>query len=498
MTRRNFLAALGATAAAQPKSKPNVVIILADDLGHGDLSCYGNKHVETVHCDRLAKEGRRFYNAYTPSSVCSPTRYALMTGRYCWRTSLKRQVLSVGAPLHIEPSRMTLASMFRKHGYEGAAIGKWHLGYGADAKVDWNKPLKPGPLELGFTYHFGVPSNHGDLTRAFIENYDVVGRTPGVPFELGVKGEVPKGLAQPRVDDRVNITLAEKAVAFIERSKDKPFFLYFTPVGVHNPVTPNKMFRGKSKAGLYGDYILETDYCVGQVLSALDRHNLAKNTIVIFSSDNGAVVPSYSGRRETATFNLILENDDGGAVKNHYSVAQAEAEDAGHKPVGPLRGRKHSVYEGGFRVPFLVRWPGQVKPNSSSNEVVQLADMLATFAGIMNEKIPPGNGEDSYDIRPALFKDKLAKPIREATVVHNADGVFAIRQGQWKMIEKLTDPTGLARAWGKEGAETHLYDLAADPYEETDLASKRPEVVERLTKLLNTYRDRGWSARAIL
>ncbi|MBM3768837.1 MAG: hypothetical protein FJW32_25935, partial [Acidobacteria bacterium] len=255
---------------------------------------------------------------------------------------------------------------------------------------------------------------------------------------------------------------------------------------------------GKSKAALYGDYILETDYCVGQVLAALDRHNLAKNTIVIFSSDNGAVVPSYSGRRETATFNLILENDDGGAVKNHYSVAQAEAEDAGHKPVGPLRGRKHSVYEGGFRVPFLVRWPGQVKPNSSSNEVVQLADMLATFAGIMNEKIPPGNGEDSYDIRPALFKDKLAKPIREATVVHNADGVFAIRQGQWKMIEKLTDRAGLARAWGKEGAETHLYDLVADPYEKTDLASKRPEVVERLAKLLNTYRDRGWSARAIL
>ncbi|MBM3787453.1 MAG: arylsulfatase, partial [Acidobacteria bacterium] len=371
----------------------------------------------------------------------------------------------------------------------------WHLGYGSNASVDWNQPLKPGPLELGFDYHFGLPSNHGDVTRAYVENYDIAGREPGVPYEQGARGTVPKGLAKPRVDDRVNLTLTEKSVAFIERSKDKPFFLYFTPVGIHNPVTPNRMFRGKSRAGLYGDFIAELDWCVGEILKTLDKHNLANNTIVVFSSDNGAVITKYAGRREVNTFPLILENDDNGAVTKHYFVAQAEAEDVGMNGVAHLRGRKHSVYEGGFRVPYLVRWPGKVKPGSVSNEVVQLVDHMATFAGVLNEPIPAGNAEDSYDIRDAWFKDKLKRPIREATVVHNADGVFGIRQGPWKLVEKKEFPGEPATPWRREGAKTQLYNLVTDPGEKNDVAAAQPQIVDKLSTLLDTYRKRGWSVR---
>lgn len=261
------LAALAAPTVVAAASKPNVVVILADDLGYGDVSCYGAKLVETPNIDRLAKQGRRFTDAHTPSSVCSPTRYGLLTGRHCWRTSLQRQVLGPAAPLHIEPTRMTVASLLKKHGYATAAVGKWHLGYGKPPRTDYTKPLTPGPKDVGFDYHFGVPSNHGDLTRCFVENDRVVGLKPGEPFELAAKGGPAKGLAERRVDDRVDITLTEKAVAWLDKNHDKPFFLYVTPVAVHNPVTPNKKFRGQSKMGIMGDYICVLDWCVGEVKS---------------------------------------------------------------------------------------------------------------------------------------------------------------------------------------------------------------------------------------
>ena len=478
--------------ATAPNRTPNVVVILADDLGYGDVSCYGAVKVRTSNIDRLATEGRRFTNAYTASSVCSPTRYALMTGRYCWRTSLQRQVLPYTAPLHIETTRLTLASLFKKHGYTGAAIGKWHLGYGTRDPVDWNQPLKPGPLELGFDYHFAVPSNHGDVTRAFVENYDLVGREAGVPFQLRAREEVPQGLAAPRVEDHVNLTLTEKAVQFLERSAGKPFFLYFTPVAVHNPVTPNRMFRGKSQAGLYGDYILELDWAVGQILDTLDRLKVADRTLVIFSSDNGAVVMSVTARKEANAFPLNLENDEGAAVTNHYRVAQWEAEQAGHRAVGNLRGRKHSIYEGGFRVPFVVRWSGKVPKATVSSEVISLADLLATFADIFGDKLPAGAAEDSYSILPAWRGDQLARPIREAIVLHNAEGVFAIRQGPWKLIEARSLPGQQNNAWRAEGFN-QLYNLDDDPSEKSNIWEKHPEVVARLTALLVRYREQGYS-----
>jgi arylsulfatase A-like enzyme len=467
------------------------VVILADDLGYGDTSCYGAKLVQTPNIDRLAKEGRRFTDAHSPSSVCSPTRYGLLTGRYCWRTPLKRQVLGVSAPLHIEPTRVTLASLLKKHGYATAAVGKWHLGYGAPPRTDYNAPLTPGPGEVGFDYHFGVPSNHGDLTRCFVENDQVVGRKPGEAFELPAKGGMPKGLAQPRVDDRVDLVLTEKAVAWLDKNHGKPFFLYFTPVAVHNPVTPNKRFRGQSKTGIMGDYVRELDWCVGEVLAALDRHKVADNTLVICTSDNGGVV---TADRDSAEFPLTLEDDEGGAVSKHYRAAQRDAHAAGHRSCGDLRGRKHSIYEGGNRVPYLARWPGKIPAGTTCDELIGLTDLLATVAGIVGEKLPADAGEDSYDVGPALLGEKLGKPVREALVVHNAEGVFAVRRGPWKYIAAGAAPDANRKSpWAREGDKAQLYHLGDDPKEERDVIDKHPEVADSLAKLLKQYRDQGFS-----
>lgn len=495
LSRRQLLGSLALLPALPAQAgKPNVIVILADDLGYGDLASYGNHLTPTPGTDRLAREGRRFTHAYTSSSVCSPTRYGLITGRYCWRTSLQSGVLNVTAPLHIEPSRLTLGSLFKKHGYQTAAVGKWHLGYGSADPVDWTNPLTPGPRELGFDYHFAVPSNHGDQTHAFVENDRLLGRKPDLPFVLNGK-KLPEALAQPRVDDRVNLTLTEKALGFLEKqSAAQPFFLYFTPVAVHNPITPNKRFRGKSKAGIYGDYICELDYAVEQVLGVLDRKGLAGNTLVLFSSDNGAVVAKGA---PAAEFPLTLEDDTNDSISAHYRQGKSEAEQAGLKSVGDLRGRKHSVYEGGFRVPYLVRWPGQVPANTVSDEVVQLTDTLASCAALLGAKLPAGAGEDSYDVRPAWFGKKLAQPIREATVVHSAEGVFAIRQGPWKMIEArdFKDSRKKRNPWHAE-AFNQLYNLAADPGETKNLWDQHPDVVTRLQGLLSRYRRDGRSRPA--
>ena len=223
--------------AAEP-NKPNIVFILADDLGYGDVGCYGATKLKTPNIDRLAREGMRFTDAHAPSSVCTPTRYGLLTGRYCWRTRLQSGTLGTSHPLLIERDRTTLASLLKGQGYKTAAIGKWHLGYGTARQVDWNRPLSPGPLEVGFDYHFGVPQNHNDSSRAYVENHDVVGRKPGEAFRIVPGKAFPEGLAEPRVDDQVDTTLTAKAVGFIQDNRDRPFFLYFTPCAPHTHVTP--------------------------------------------------------------------------------------------------------------------------------------------------------------------------------------------------------------------------------------------------------------------
>ncbi len=494
------------TALGLAAETPNIIVILSDDYGYGSAGCYGANPalVKTPNIDRIAAEGRRFTDANTTSSVCSPTRYSVLTGRYCWRTSLKHEVLSTFAPLHIETTRLNMASLLKKHGYATASVGKWHLGYGtADEtpkwRTDYTAELSPGPLDIGFDYHFSVPSNHGDLTGVFVENRFVYGLRAGkIPANMKIAGPVPdsddfkktydpedteggRGAgkildldAPRRKNERVMKVLTDKATAWLEaQPKDKPFLLYFTPVAVHNPVTPDKDLAGKSGAGLYGDWIHELDRSVGRVLDTLDRMGVAKNTLVIFSSDNGGVFKP--------------END---------KLLQTAAFKAGLRVNGDLRGGKHDVWEGGFKVPLIVRWPGHAPAGTVSKEMVSLADILATTAAIVGEELPAAAkaAEDSRNFLPAILGDP-AKPIREDMIVHSADGVFAIRRGPWKWIEGV--PVDEIKPGAKKAhADQHraqLYNTNDDPAETKDVSAAHPEVVAELRALLNRQRDGGYS-----
>ncbi len=472
--------------------RPNVVVILADDLGWGSVGCYGANPelVRTPNIDRLAKEGRRFTDANTTSSVCSPTRYALLTGRYCWRTSLISEVLGTTAPLHIETSRLTIASMLKSHGYQCAAVGKWHLGYGTAERCDFTKELKPGPLEIGFDYHFGVPANHGDLSGVYVENHWVAGlnkESPSSPSPPYVSIAQQKGKptntlalnAPKRVDDEVMTTLTDKVVNWIDQqSTERPFFVYFTPVAVHNPITPSKQTAGKSKGGPFCDFLHDLDASVGRVLDALDRGGFAKNTIVLFSSDNG------------------------GVNKQNGDTPQNVARDAGLKPVGPFRGGKHDVWEGGFRVPYLVRWPGHVPAGTTCDETISLVDTLATLARITETTLPKASesvaklaAEDSHDISAAWFEWRFASPIRPDLIVHSADGNFAIRRGQKKWIEGVPaeDVKAASKKARAEQMQRMLFDLRTDISESRDLAAQEPAIATELETLLNRYRNAGYS-----
>ena len=456
--------------SARAAQKPNVLLICVDDL-KPVLGCYGDKLVKSPNIDRLAAQGCRFTDAHSPAALCSPTRYGLLTGRYAWRTRLQKFVLlSYDRPL-IEPGRMTVATLLKQSGYATAWIGKWHVGLewstkdGSPAEdtidraapgktdtkrqqnIDFTKPVRGGPTSLGFDYFFGTSACcTSDPPYCFIENdRPVTIPTRMTPEEWrGQPGFVPGPMADDWSQTDCDFTLTRKAIEFVDRHLDKqPFFLVLSTNSPHNPFLVPDAMKGKSQAGPRGDLVTVVDWAVGQIDGHLAKRGLVNETLFIVTSDNGCS-PS-ADYPKLATF--------------------------GHNPSAIYRGHKADIFDGGHRVPFIVRWPGQVKPGTSSNEVVQLADMLATFAGIMNEKVPPGNGEDSYDIRPALFKDKLAKPIREATVVHNADGVFAIRQGQWRAVRP------------KAGQPWELYDVSTDPSETKDLAAAQPAILGKLTAL---------------
>lgn len=483
---------------------PNIVVILADDYGYGSCGCYGadSTLIRTPSIDRLAQEGRRFTDANTTSSVCSPTRYSLMTGRYCWRTSLTHEVLGTFSPLHIETNRLTLASLLKKQGYSTAAVGKWHLGYGTEDasalkwRTDYAAELSPGPLDVGFDYHFGVPSNHGDLTGVFVENRYVYGlRSGNIPDAMkrtalpdsdnfqttygpedteNGKAQILALDAPRRKNTRVMATLTDRAVRWMEQQpKERPFFLYFTPVAVHNPVTPDKDLAGKSAAGSYGDWIHELDRSVGAILSALDRMGVAQDTLVLFTSDNGGVKELQKSESP-----------------------QTRAFQAGLNVNGDLRGGKHHIWEGGFKVPFLIRWPGHAQPGSVCSQMVSLADVLATTAAVVGDTLPaPHMGaEDSVSFLPALLGDP-ANPIRESMIVHSADGVFAIRKGPWKWIEgePVDEIKPGARKARADEYKPQLYNTQNDPSETTDVSAAHPEIVAELKALLERYRTGGYS-----
>jgi arylsulfatase A-like enzyme len=473
------LPAVAAAAAAPSPPRPNIVVILADDYGYGSLGAYGADPalIRTPNLDRLAREGRRFTEAYTPSSVCTPTRYALITGRYCWRTSLNHGgVANTLDPLLIEPTRPTVASLLKKHGYATGFVGKWHLGYGTEPRVDYTKALKPGPLELGFDYQFAVPQNHNDITRVFVENHRVFGlrsaKLTPAPGKLGLD-------APERDDPKTMGDLTERAVGWLAKQAGQPapFFLCYAPVAVHELITPSAETTGTSQAGPYGDFIHDLDRSVGRILAALEKQNALENTLIIFTSDNGGVVNPGS-----------------------KTGANKVAMDAGLKINGTLRGGKHDIWEGGFKVPFLVRWPGRVPAGTTSHELIGVVDIFATVAAVVGETPldRATTAPDSVNVLSAFLGQPAAQPLRRDLILQSASGVYAIRSGPWKWIDGVPlAPKGkkAPAAIGPKADQfrSRLVNLADDPAETNDVSAAHPEIAQRLAETLRRHRAQGFS-----
>jgi arylsulfatase A-like enzyme len=476
---------------ARPK---NIIVILADDLGYGDVGCYGATRVKTPNLDRLAAEGLRFTDGHAPSATCTPTRYALLTGEYAWR---KRGtgVLPGNAALIIQPGRPTLPALLRGAGYTTACVGKWHLGLGA-GNLDWNAEIKPGPLEIGFDYSFIIPATGDRVPCVYVENHRVVGLDPKDPIQVSYGqpvGDEPTGRTHPELlkvrpsrghdqtivngisrigymsggkaarwkDEDMADVITRKATEFIERNRERPFFLYFSTHDIHVPRVPHARFAGKSGCGVRGDVIQEMDWSVGEVMAALDRLKLAQDTLVIFGSDNGPVV------------------DDG--------YADGAVEDLkDHKPGGPLRGTKYSLYEGGTRTPFIARWPGRIKPGVSDALVCQV-DFMASFAALAGRNLPAEAAPDSFNVLPALLGE--SKTGREHLVEHA--GGTALRKGWWKLIPAAGP--GMGGAARGQTANPQLYNLAEDLGETKNLAGEHPERVKEMTALLQQVREQGRS-----
>jgi arylsulfatase A len=469
-------------AAAGPR--PNIVILLVDDLGIGDPGCYNPaSKIRTPAIDRLAREGMRFTDVHSSSSVCSPTRYAILTGRYAWRTRMKSGVLQGYSRALIEEGRSTLPSLLKEHGYATVGIGKWHLGFQAfdarrgerDQPVDYSRPLRPGPITVGFDEFFGIPASLDMPPYVFVEN----DRPTEMPTAtVGDSGDSQhargpfwrKGAMAPSFRHAdVLPRLTERAVTFLDRhaksSPTRPFFLYLALSGPHTPYLPSDKFRGQSGAGDYGDFVETVDASVGEVLSALDRNGLTENTFLAFASDNGA--------RWTPE-----------------EIAQF-----GHRSNLENRGQKSDVYDGGHRIPFIVRWPGHVHAGSTSNELGCLVDLMATSADVAGVSLPHDAAEDSFDLRPAFLKEN-SRPIRDAVVHHSGSGMFAIRSGDWKLVLGLgsggfTAPMRIRPRAGEVDAQ--LYNLKTDRQEQTNVAAARPDVVRALRDKLEQIERSGRS-----
>jgi len=471
----NVLAHCGAAAP------PNVVFILADDMGYGDVAALNpDGKIATPNLDRLAAGGMHFTDAHTSSSVCTPTRYGLLTGRYNWRTRLKQGVLYGYDRRLIEPGRMTLASLLRTAGYHTACVGKWHLGWSwplkgggiADGdkdaeRVDFSQPISDGPLDVGFDYFFGISASLDMPPYVYVENNECTAE-PTAQVAKGVFGR--PGAAVPGLTpEQVLPDLTDKAVAYIEsrtsaNSKQQPFFLYFPLPAPHTPIAPTPEWIGKSGINLYCDFVMQVDDTVGQVMSAVERAGVADNTLFVFSADNGC----------------------------SPAAKLAEIHAAGHRPNHHFRGHKADIFDGGHRVPFIVRWPARIEPGASSNQLVCLTDFLATCAEITGNALPKGAGEDSVSILPALLGTDDG-PLRDAVVHHSIRGEFAIRRGDWKLA--LCPGSG---GWSRPRPDSpaakklppvQLYNMRQDVSETNNLQGERPELVAELKELLTAIRD---------
>ena len=461
-----------AARSATPAAPPNIIYILCDDLGYGDVQALNPTRgkIKTPHIDRLAAQGMTFTDAHSGSSVCTPTRYGIMTGRYSWRSRLQSGVIGGFSPPLIAPGRLTVADFLRSQGYTTACLGKWHLGWdwavkpnaakkgAGNANIDYTAPIQRGPTSVGFDYYFGISASLDMAPFVFIENERVTA-IPSVE-----KTFVRKGPAAPDFEaEEVLPILARRAAVYVREKaaapQRKPFFLYLPLNSPHAPILPTKEWRGKSGLGDYADFVMETDWAVGEVLAAVDAAGIADNTLVIFTSDNGC-----------------------------SPVAQIDKLEAqGHFPSAQYRGYKSDIWEGGHRVPFIVRWPARVTRGSRSDQTVCLTDFMATCAEVLGVKLPGNAAEDSISILPALV-GQAKKPLRDSVVNHSISGRFALRQGPWKL--EIAPGSG---GWGAPNdfearaaglPDIQLYDLSADPGETKNVQAEHPEIVARLRAVL--------------
>lgn len=472
--------------------RPNIILIYADDLGYGDLSCYGATKIHTPHLDLLAKQGIRFTNAHSTSATCTPSRYAMMTGQYPWRKQ-GTGVLPGDAALIVPTDKLTLPKLFKQAGYTTAIVGKWHLGLGNAVEKNWNKEIKPGPNETGFDYSFIFPATADRVPTVFVENHQVVGLDSSDPIQVDYHkkiGNDPTGAEHPELlkmkaspnhghnntivngigrigfmsggntarwtDEEMPLTFLEKAKTFIDVNKSKPFFLFYALTEPHVPRMPSTMFKGKSELGFRGDAILQLDWAVGEIMKQVKAAGIEKNTVIIFSSDNGPVL------------------DDG-------YVDGAVTQQNGHTPSGPLRGGKYSAFEAGTRVPFIVHWRGKVQPKISHALVCQV-DLMASFAGMLGQRLVQNEAGDSKNVLKAL----LGKSNTGRSVLVKQGGALSIIKNDWKYIEPNKGPAlnTLTNIELGNSAIPQLYNLKTDIGEQHNQADQQPQLVKELAALL--------------
>lgn len=495
----SFTFSANAQVAKKGKSKsPNVIFIYADDLGYGDLSCYGATSIQTPNLDQLAASGIRFTDGHSTSATCTPSRYAFMTGQYPWRRQ-GTGILTGDAALIVPTDGLTLPKLFKQAGYTTAIVGKWHLGLGSEIEKNWNADVKPGPNEVGFDYSFIFPATADRVPTVFLENHKVLAQDAKDPILVNYKekvGDDPTGKDHPEllkmqsspghghnntivngigrigymsggkmarwVDEEVSSTFLTKAVGFIEENETKPFFLYLALTEPHVPRMPATMFRGKSELGLRGDAILQLDWTVGQIKKQLQALGMDKNTIIVFTSDNGPVL-------------------------NDGYQDEAVSRNGTHRPAGKFRGGKYSVLEGGTRVPFILSWPGTVRPGVSSALVSQM-DLMASFASLMGQSIPKGVATDSENLLDAFF----GKSNKGRSVFVEHGQTLAIVKDGWKFIAPSNGPVFNKMVAIETGnsPEAQLYHLTADEGEQQNLATQYPDKVKELEALLLKIKEK--------
>lgn len=484
-TRRGFIGAsfcallLGGIIRAE--SPPNILVILADDMGYGDVrNLNPTSKIPTPHLDRLAAEGMRFLDAHSPSGVCTPTRYGLLTGRYCWRSSLKRGVLGGYSPPLLGPQRATIASMLKRQGYQTGAVGKWHLGmqlpvlregakrsdWSGDPGIDFGGIITDSPIHHGFDHYFGVSASLDMAPYVYIRN----DRFTRVPTRQQKAMKFPHFVRQgPRAEDfvieDVLDRLTEEAVKFIESAADDkaPFFLYVPLTGPHKPALPHPRFKGATTLREYGDFVAQVDWTVGRILKSLDDAAVSENTLVVFSSDNGSYMYRYD------------ESDQPDHVDD-VTIQGFRADR--HRANGPFRGTKADIWEGGHHVPFFARWPTRVRAGSDCHATICLTDLFATFRELVGQSKVDGEAEDSFSLLGLLTEKS---ELRGAPVIHHSSaGMFAIREGRWKLVLG-NGSGGRAQPKGKPFERPYqLFDMESDLKEAKDLADQYPELVKRL------------------